>query len=430
MKKDYLLEMNKRLHVINNKWSLIIALFVSTLICIYFNYSRTGKSGFSNNYLGPYLSASVHYKFGQLFLINIEEVKEFCNLDETQKELKYHFKKEGNVYYNHNPVGYIYFIMLGKLIFGKFFGDAQCVVWLQILTHLIICYLIWIRLNSARLKLLFLIFYFWNPLILYFVSFNFYYFWQVIPCFAFLILWLDKKINLTIIFLILSMPFILCTRPTLLFVVLGFFVYLGFLTKWYWGLLGSVFCFAVFLIIYAPNNKNPWHSAYIGLGAYPNKQGIVLSDESGYKLYENVTNKKLDVKVGGNYYLDTVISEYKSIARKETILIIKNAPIEFIRNAFLNFFQQFSIGYIVAKPFWLNVLISITGIFVFAVGIKFKFYMPVILIILYGLSFVFYFPPIPAYLFGSYLPLFFMLILSIDGSIKNFSTYSKTIFKS
>jgi hypothetical protein len=400
---------------------LFVFLGIAILGGVFINNNRKGKEGFSNNYLGPYLSAAADYRLGQLFMIDTAEVNRFRNLDDIQKELAFTFKEKGTYYYNHNPVGYIYFIQLGKFIFGRFSGDAQSVVWLQLLAHLICSSLIWVRLKSDAARVSFGLLYIVNPLILYFVTFNFYYFWQVIPCLGVLLLWMDKKVSWIAIAIVLIMPFMLATRPTLFFVALLFFALLGYYSRWYWGIAASIGCILVFSFIYAPNKKNPWHTAYIGLGAYPNKLHIPLSDESGYQLYEHVTGKKLNVSVGGNYYDNAVIDEYAAITKEATLGYIKRHPFAVVRNATLNFLQSYALGYFVNKPFIVYVLMALAGFCLLAFSAYKKYFIPLICIATYAIAFIPYFPPIPAYHFGAYLPFFLLLSLFAAEAIRSSS---------
>jgi hypothetical protein len=404
---------------ISSNWILYAFLLVAFVGGVFINYGRSGKEGFSNNYLGPYLSAAAYYKPGQLFLIDTAEVNRFRNIDEIQSELAFRFKEKGTYYYNHNPVGYIYFIQAGKLLFGRFFGDAQSVVWLQLLAHLILCTLLWKRLSHSAQKWLFGIFYLINPLVLYFVTFNFYYFWQVLPCFGVLFLWMDKKPSWESIILLLLSPIILATRPTLFFVLVLFFGLLGYYSRWYWGLLAATGCFLLFSWIYAPNKKNPWHTAYIGLGAYPNRLSISVSDEAGYALYEKTTGERLEVSVGGNYYDNNVIDRYKEITKEATMNYAKTEPLAIIRNGLLNFLQSFSLGYFVNKPMILYLLVACSGLVLIILSLWRRHYLLLALIFTYVIAFVPYFPPIPAYLFGAYLPIFFLASLMGSDAIRS-----------
>lgn len=410
----------------SNIW-LVLFLSLAIVGSVWINNNRKGKEGFSNNYLGPYLSGAVDYRPGQLFMIDTAEVNHFRNFDDVQRELAYKFEKKGTYYYNHNPVGYIYFIQLGKLIFGSFAGDAQSVVWLQVLMHLIASTLIWVRLSSRATRLSFGLLYVVNPLVLYFVTFNFYYFWQVIPCCAVLLLWLDKRISFASLAFLAVMPILLATRPTLFFVAVLFFGMIGYYTKWYWGLTAGLLCMVFFSLIYAPNKKNPWHTAYIGLGAYPNSLHIPLSDESGYELYTKVTGEKLNVSVGGNYYDNVVIDQYASITKEATLNYAKAHPFALLRNATLNFLQSFSVGYLVNKPFFLYLLMAFIGLLVLAWGLYHRYYIPLLIIATYALAFVPYFPPVPAYLFGAYLPLFLLISFFTAEKLKSFGLLKKVL---
>ena len=144
--------------------------------------------GMNAIWIAPYLSAASNYNAGGDFKIALEQVNEFIALS-SREQLSYRFNSiEDPLYYNHNPIGYVILIQSATTLFGLFAGDLQSILLLQLFIHVGICLTIlsWFQKNRLQFWLI-LFLYALNPLILYFVVFNFYYFWQVLPSVGFLI---------------------------------------------------------------------------------------------------------------------------------------------------------------------------------------------------------------------------------------------------
>ncbi|MBJ2174574.1 hypothetical protein JBL43_10025 [Aureibaculum sp. A20] len=379
----------------------------------------------SPNWVAPYLSGAHNLTTPGRFKVNLDEIEHYKKIDDSFKEDQFKFKKKTNLipYFN-NSIGYVYLVKMATTIF-PFLGDQMAIIVLQCLFHLFIS-IIFLTLKefSNRQKWLFLILYAINPLILKFVVFNFYYFWQVIPAFIFGYLMLSKSPNKFIItFFLLILPVIIVTRPTIVFSLL-FVIYLLFKKFHYkYGLFSVCYIIVTYLLINAPTKQNVWHTIYIGIGGYSNDYNIKLSDTSGYALYENKTNEKLNASVGGNLYNEITLKKYTEIAKNETIEIFNRNPILFLKNAIVNTLQGFSIGYINKAGDTINYIIAFTGFLMVCLLIYSKKYLWFFMISFSLGTFTLYYPPVQAYMYGVYLLLVLYLItnyslLSVSHNLK------------
>jgi hypothetical protein len=327
-----------------------------------------------------------------------------------------------------NSTGFLYIVWFSQLIF-PFLGPIGSVAILQIIAHLFFCFLIIRRINDPVKKVLFSFLYMANPVVVYFVSFPFYYFWQAIPGMLFILYYLDKEQRSSKWFLDCISAFllviILASRPTVLFLVIGILFY--FLArKQYARFIIHVVLIGVLLTIFNAKlnftkNYGPWHTAFIGWGAYPNQSPHLfnLSDDRGYDRYKSLTGKQLDASIEGNYNNDeNVRLDYLSVLKKDYFEMVKNSPITWIRNGVLNFLQGFSVGYIPRLPFIIHLLVAFSGLLVLVFLLYRKQFWGAILIGLSHLSFTPYFPPIPAYVYGSYAIIIFFLVWELIDMLK------------
>jgi hypothetical protein len=156
---------------------------------------------------------------------------------------------------------------------------------------------------------------------------------------------------------------------------------------------------------------------YVGIGAYNNNLGInKLSDEEGFIYFQNRTGINIDTDpVNGNYSDLSIKMKYFDELKNKYISICSEYPEIIFRNALFNFFQVFSIGFIVGKPLLLipNMII---GLFIIFFLVYTKNFIYLTAIISSACSFFLYFPPIPAYNFAAYL----LLTMAILNGIKLF----------
>ncbi len=176
---------------------------------------------------------------------------------------------------------------------------------------------------------------------------------------------------------------------------------------------GAVVCFLAF-VMFVKNPSQPWHTAYVGIGAYPNDASIELDDESGYRMFKNVTSIQINTTPpDGNYYDESIRSQYYSVLKERVIGYLQENPIQLIRNAALNTFQGFSVGYPVGH-LSLAYVSACIGLVFLATLIAQRMFVMVALIFAGVVGFSAYYPPIPAYMFGNYLLLSIALINIIE----------------
>ncbi|MDJ1504333.1 hypothetical protein [Xanthocytophaga agilis] len=378
----------------------------------------------------PFFSAATNFEMGKGFRISESDCWHFKYMPAGERD-SYHFKKSDALNnYNHNPIGYVYFIIVAKKIFF-WQGDIQATESLQILIHILVSLLLLQTARSWSEFWIYTVLYVVNPLIIYFVTFPFYYVLQVIPT-IFAVRYLlnkNEKYRYGTFLIAVFMAFAFLARPTILFVCL--FVLLFFLLKEKRIYsIGALLVFIVTIFVFnTPTKKNPWHTFYIGIGGYPNPYMSGLTDNNGYLLYQTKTGKTLNMGFGGSYYNDTVATQYQEISRSEFIHIAKESPLMLIKNATLNFFQSFSIGYFIDQPLWLSYVSAIIGLVLLVWIFYRKYYWWAILIAVCSISFTPYFPPIQAYMFGSFVAIVCVIVQLFLQTELGKRIYQKTIIQ-
>jgi hypothetical protein len=219
------------------------------------------------------------------------------------------------------------------------------------------------------------------------------------------ILFLDKKQKYTIFILFcLFIPFVLSTRMTLLLSVATLLFFLIREVRWYYSLLFTTIFVFIFLTINKSNDKNIWHTIYVGIGSYDNEYVSGLSDNTGYDLFERKTGVHFNFSLGENYYNHDTINQYKIVAREEVKRIFYESPTMFLRNAIFNTCQLFSGGYVNKGGDWLNYFLVTIGVaFFFTLIFIVKKPSMALLVLMPSVTFTWFYPPIPAYMFGSYI---------------------------
>lgn len=407
--------------MLKNKYLLFfVTIFLNILSILMFKNDNIQ----SINWTFPYISGAANFDKVFDWKISPSDYKIAKSL--TLNEYKNYKHKKTRVLVDNtvNNYGYVFVALISRKLF-PFTGDINGIVLFQILTHISISlFLILFVFNNNLERFGFLFLYSINPLIIHFVTFPFYYFWMVIPSFLFIILikmetWRNALIFIAIPIILFS----LLIRPTTIFLVIFFYFTAFFVAKSVLDKFRAILAFLLFtssfffISSFFKSNAAPWHTMYVGIGAYSNNLGInKLSDEEGYIYFQNRTGINIDTDpVNGNYsdlgirqnYLEELKNKYLSISSEHPELIL--------RNALFNFFQVFSIGFIVGKPVLLipNMIIGLIIIF-FLVYTKNFIYLAAI--ISSACSFFLFFPPIPAYNFSAYL----LLTMAILNGIKPF----------
>ena len=385
------------------------------LSCALFNTSASQ----SYVWLGPFYSAAANHKFGQALHVDTREVREFGDMDVAERAA-YRFKKSDTTEpYLANDVGFVYLIIIAKTLFF-WLSDQMAIEALQMFVHGIISVIILFLLPGPSARLTFFLLYAINPVIIYYVTFPYYYFWQALPSFA-VIYFLQMRRHLrtldNVSFLLISLilGIIIVARPPVILLVLFFYLSsLVIFNQKKLIILGISLTFCIAYLLFAPNERNPWHTVYVGIGGYTNPYGLeMLSDNYGYKLFKDKTGTKLNPSVGGNYYDSKVIRKYSEVTKDVTLEYIKNDPWIFVRNALLNIFQSYSVGYVNEAPRWVHYTAAFIGFIAVLCLLYSRQFIPFLAVGLASGGFTLYYPPIQAYMYGAF-------ILLVVGAIQFF----------
>lgn len=332
-----------------------------------------------------------------------------------------HQKTEDLIPNTVNNYGYVLVALASQNIF-PFLGDLRGVIWLQLSLHLLICLIVinFILLNPSN-KFYFILFYAANPLIIHFVTFPFYYFWLFLPSFFFAVLVLKKKWLFWWVYL--SVPvliFSLLIRPTTLFLAMFFFFLAFFYARTNFlkiNVLAASLLFVLSLLfIFSSSSSSPWHTIYVGIGAYPNSVGVAaLDDTEGFKYFFSQTKVEINAhSIAGNWNDPLIRETYMDVLKNRYFEIVSESPFLLLRNAVLNTLQVFSIGFIVDRPIMTSISTFI-GFFVFTFLVYTRQFVWILAILASASSFALYFPPIPAYNFAAYL----LLVLATNSGLNS-----------
>jgi hypothetical protein len=396
---------------------LILCVFLSVAL-----FSNKGTMG--DNATFPYFSGAANFE--KLFIWKIspsdfENVKKLGNNFKLKNYIDYKHKKADDLVFNTvNNYGYVLVALASKNIFS-FLGDLRGVIYFQLIIHIIISlFLINFILSSSLKKLFFILFYAANPLVIHFTTFPFYYFWMFIPSFFIVVLILKEKwLNCWVYIAIPILLFSLLIRPTTLFLMIFFFIIAFFFAKSNRLKISVVFAFCLFIAgassVLSLSPSKPWHTMYIGIGAYPNKLGVAeLADSEGYKYFYQKTKTVINTDpINGNFSDPIVLQEYMNTLKGRYFEILMEKPLILLRNAFVNTLQVFSIGHIVDRPL-LNLINTLIGFLVFTFLMYTRQFVWVFAILASAVTFSLYYPPIPAYNFAAYLLLVFASISGLD----------------
>jgi hypothetical protein len=400
-------------------YSGILILCVVLSVALFSNKSTMGF-----NWTFPYFSGAANFE--KLFDWKIspsdfENVKKKEDSFKLKNYIDYKHKKTDDLVLNTvNNYGYVLVAFASQNIF-PFLGDLRGVIYFQLIVHIIISlFLINFILSSPLKKLFFILFYTANPMIIHFTTFPFYYFWMFIPSFFIVVLiFKEKWRNCWVYIAIPILLFSLLIRPTTLFLMIFFFVIAFFFAKSNRLKISVVFAFCLFIAgassVLWLSKSTPWHTMYIGIGAYPNKFGVAeLADSEGYKYFYQKTKTVIKTDaINGNWNDPIVRQEYMNTLQSRYLEILMEKPLMLLRNALLNTLQVFSIGHIAGHPL-LNLINTIVGFLVFTFLIYTRQFVWILAILANAVSFSLYYPPVPAYNFATYLLLVFASISSLD----------------
>jgi len=380
-----------------------------TLLLILLSTAFFSNQGWQGpNWTFPYFSGAANFERLFDWKISPSDFEQAKKLSAGDYRLYKHKRTDDLITNTVNNYGYVLVALASKIIF-PFLGDVQGVVWFQMLVHVMASLFLLLFIFQTPLQRYgFLLLYVANPMIIYFTTFPFYYFWLFIPSFAFIILvmkpnWRGWCVFVAAPFLLLS----LLIRPTTIFLCVFFFIVAFFfacsiLEKAGCILAGSLFVAGV-VFIASFSTGSPWHTIYVGIGAYKNDFGVIdLSDSRGYEYFFESSGVKISTDaINGNWNDPEIRSSYMHVLRARYFEIVKENPWPLIRNAIMNMLQVFSVGYIVDRPF-LTLACTALGFMVLVFLIFTRQYIWVLAVLASAVGFAWYFPPIPAYNMAAY----------------------------
>lgn len=387
------------------RWKLFPIILIALALLLTHAYNVSTAFRQSTVWTGPYLSAAANLTWPVSFKIDTKEIERYNDIDDTHQEDRHQFKKSENlVPYTYNELGYVYLVWAAQHLF-PFLGDQQAIMLLQALVHLLLCIsLISSKAFTKPWCVGFLLLYALNPLVLKYVVFNHYYFWQAVPSLLIVLLTQNtQKRTASGVYLgLLFLPWAILARTTVVLVV-PVILYLLYRRSSRLSLfLAVAYCGLVVGFFYKPSQKNIWHTAYVGTGAYQNPYGVKLNDEDGFKLYEKAFGTKLSGATGGNVYDPETYRRYRMLGKKTVIAQFSESPLLYLKNALANTLGAYGLGYVSGKPDGLNYLLAFLGAFMFVFLVFSKQWIILISVGLLSVSFTPYYPPLPAYMYGNY----------------------------
>ncbi len=377
---------------------------------IAFDNEKTQRLGL----IVPFFSGAANYELGRGWMYDASETERVRALPSREARENHRFPRSENLEpYDYTESGYVIVVLAARTLFF-WQGDFKAVESLQITAHLLITLFIvaWLKRRSSQF--LFFVLYGINPLILHIVTFPLYYFWQAVPSALLLLYLLDRDFRYRgLAWLVVAvLAFIFVVRPPTL-LVSGFLLVLLTLRESRRVALAAAATALAGAILIGAFTGGPvsvvWHSAYIGIGAYPNPYVERLADESAYNAFRRETGVDLNSAVAMNYRDEAVWAEYAEFIKRAYLEIARESPLLLIRNAALNCFQSFSLGYI-TRSLVLSYLSSLIGFIFCAVLLLKRRFLFVLAISMACASYAPYVPPIPAYMYGSYILLVGALI--------------------
>lgn len=418
-------------NIISFYYAMSMATFLSLSLFFFAN-----KSNQSINWIFPYFSGAANFETLFDWKISPSDFERVKSLSPNDYRHYKHQRTEGTIINTVNNYGYVLVALASQKLF-PFLGDLHGVIFLQVIIHWLLSLILVLFVFTTHFqRISFIFLYVLNPAIIHIVSFPFYYFWLVLPSFFFCILILKKNWRKNILFI--SIPFLLFSiliRPTPVFLTLLYFIISFFYLNKIKERLIVVAMFIAFSVSIAFLGKissgSPWHTIYIGIGAYPNNVGVVgLSDEQGYNYFYQKTGIIIDTDVIlGNYKNPILRKKYMNTLKDRYFEIAKQKPGLLIRNAILNLFQVFSIGHIINNKI-LTYLSIFSGFIFLVIMLYARQGIWALAILASAIGFVPYFPPIPQYNFAAYMLLIVAGIIVLERILIKFNyRHSNTFFK-
>jgi hypothetical protein len=380
------------------RWALLCALIISAALVF------RNRGAQSVAFAFPYFSGAANTTALYEWNISPSDYQRVKNLP-VEQYLAYRHQQTTGLHSNtYNNYGYVLVVLLARWIFW-WMGDGNAVVCLQVMVHAAMSLAMVALLGTPVRRWSFVILYAANPLVLHVVTFPYYYFWAVVPCFVFAYLGLSgarRMIWMVPGVMLLFMGFLI--RPPTLFVCLLAFGLMFWRGKRLAAAIGICVFAALQYQAVGHFYTSPWHTAYIGIGAYSNPYGIEKPvDSAGFDYYRKSTGREMTSDpIVGSFQDPEERDRYWLTLRTRYFEILADNPILIARNALFNVLQSFGVGYDVDRRWMVypSILLGLGMIVLTALSRQWIWGLG---ILAYAAGFALYFPPIPAYLFGGYL---------------------------
>lgn len=397
-----------------SRLEIVISALVILICCFIFD----NKKQQSDVWLAPYFSGASNLDMSLDWRYSPKESVQFQGFSEEEK-LSYRFKKhpESDLdLYDYNSKGFLYWVFIAKQIFF-WTGDIVSIEYLHIAIFVLLSILFLTRFQLLSQRLILLLLFSLNPLIIHFVTFPYNFFWQIVVSVLILVTLLLKKPSFfSIILISIVIGLSVATRPTTIFLALAYLTLILFKEecKQLHKLIAIVLVISIIFLLPNSTRKNPWFTMFIGLGAYQNEYVAELSDNEGYAYFEQATGVPLNASIGGNYYENEIQEEFLTVFKKRYVEILRSNPGLILKNAIVNTLQGFSIGYLTNKPDWINYLIAFSGMLIMIIFLYYRQYLVILMILMNNVGFTLYYPPIPAYMYGAYPFLIFGFVTILN----------------
>jgi hypothetical protein len=373
------------------------------------------------NWSFPYFSGAANFERLFDWQISTSDFDAAAGLSDQDYRKYKHRKTADTITNTVNSYGYVLVALVAKNMF-PYLGDMQGVILLQLLVHIGVSLFLVLKIFQTNLQRYgFVLLYAANPLIVYFVTFPMYYFWMFIPSAALLVLWFKPEwrgwsaLALTPLLL-----FSLLIRPTTLFLCAVFFISAWLLVNSKPDKRRVVSASGLFLVglvfVTSQSSGPPWHTMYVGVGAYENNLGVPdMGDNRGYEYFRSRTGVEISTDaVHGNWNSVDVRSTYMNVLRTRYLEMVREQPLLLFKNAIINTLQVFSVGYIVDRPSATKVSTAV-GFFVLLFLLYCRQFRWIAAVLASAGSFAWYFPPIPAYNFAAYLLLVTAFLRALES---------------
>lgn len=363
----------------------------------------------SLKWLVPFVSGAANYEFGMGWRFNEHDVELYKEIP-TWDERTAHRTEASNVDqlipWQGTSRGYLFVILLARTLL-PWMGDLDAVMALQQIMHILVTIAVSLAFRSRVRRIAFCVLYGLNPLVLHIVTYPMYYYWQTIPA-AFAVAYLvngELKFGRLAFLIVPVLAAIYVVRPTSLFISIFLIAMIGLRESRAVASAALVLFLVLAMIVFEGNKHetNPWHTAYTAVGAYPNPYGIEFKDWEGDALYERKTGRTIKWGPGGDFYnRPDIVEEYGRYEQEAFLEIAKEHPAMLLRNAILNYFQTFSVGYVNASIL-VSYVSSLSG-FIFLGLLLWKRKWPYAIAISSPLfPFIVFAPPVHIYMFACYI---------------------------